>query len=101
MHNDILQLMDVSYLSRLKEEKKKTPDKTLDIYVNKYWNYSASELMYLYAKNNSSVNFERDKYMHVTLTIEGKKYQCLSWTIRPSDEDKDLEKVSIYLEEVK
>ena len=86
-------------ISEIEKEEKK-PSKFLEIYVDKYWNYSASELMYLYSKNNPSVQFERDKYMNSTLTIEGKKYKCQSWSITPDKDNEDYDKVSIYLEEV-
>ena len=74
--------------------------KTIAIYVLKTSSWCANDLMYLYAKNTKGVQFERDKYMHGILTIEGKKYQCVKWSIHPDVENDDYEKVTIYLEEV-
>ena len=76
------------------------PKKEIVVFVTKYYTWSASELMYLYAKNTPGVTHERDKYMHSILNIEGKKYQCSSWTITPDNENEDCEKVTIYLEEI-
>lgn len=75
-------------------------NKTIEIYVLKATSWCANDLMYLYAKNTQGVQFERDKYMHATLTIEGKRYQCIRWSIHPDTENEDYEKVTIYLEEV-
>ena len=75
-------------------------NKTIEIYVLKNSNWCANDLMYLYAKNTQGVQFERDKYMHGILTVEGKKYQCAKWSIHPDKNNEDYEKVSIYLEEV-
>ena len=74
--------------------------KEITVFVPRTSNWSASELMYLYAKNTSGVHFERDKYMRCFLTIEGKKYQCQKWSIHPDIENEDCEEVIIYLEEV-
>ena len=76
------------------------PTKEITIFVSRTSNWSAAELMYLYAKNTPGVFFERDRYMRCTLTIEGKKYQCQKWNIHPDEDNEDCEKVTIYLEEV-
>ena len=76
------------------------PTKEITIFVSRTSSWCAAELMYLYAKNTPNVYFERDKYMHCTLTIEGKKYQCEKWSIHPDTENEDCEKVTIYLKEV-
>jgi len=75
-------------------------NKTIEIYALKAFAWCVNDLMYLYSKNTSGVQFERDKHMHVTLTIEGKKYQCVKWSIHPDTDNEDYEKVTIYLQEV-
>jgi len=75
-------------------------DRQIKVYVSKYSNWNASELMYLYAKNTPGVSHERDKYMQTFLFIEGKKYRCKRWTIMPDFENEDCEAVTIDLEEM-
>ena len=75
-------------------------NKTIDVFVLKASSWCANDIMYLYAKNTPSVTFERDKYMHGILTIEGKRYQCVKWSIHPDIDNEDYEKVTLYLEEI-
>lgn len=73
---------------------------TITIFVPTYSNWSASELMYIYARNNRGVEFFRDKYMKSYLYLKDKIYRCKSWTISPDPENEDVNKVTIYLEEI-
>ena len=75
--------------------------KTITLYVSKMSSWCVSDLMYLYSKNTQGVYFIRDKYMTPSLIIEGKKYRCSRWTIRPDENDGDFEKVTIDLYEFK
>ena len=75
-------------------------EKTIEFYTLKTTAWCANDIMYLYAKNTPSVSFERNKYMQGRLTIEGKRYQCIKWSIHPDVENDEYEKVTIYLEEV-
>ena len=76
------------------------PMKEITMFVSRYSNWSAAELMYLYAKNTPGVFFERDRYMRSSITIKGKKYCCHKWSIHPDEDNEDCEKVTILLKEV-